>query len=225
MPGDGAGLQSRDPAIVSVPEIRDYLQINRRLTQLLDAGVSQIRLVGVEKQRLLISGLKGIWAATIVVEGVAGPELGAQLDAPNLLVLASSAADGVGSRLKAGSLILSGEVGHCPGYAQQGGVILLAGAVAGRAGLEQQGGTLIISGRSGPLCGERQRGGSLVLLGEVEPRGFGYARSGGRRESPDGRIAGTTSISNESQMVVKYLSKVASAHLGSRPEIETQHSR
>ena len=195
MPAEGVGPATRHPVVVSVPEIRDYLQINRRLTQLLDAGVQSIRLVGVERQRLLVSGLNGSWSATIEVDGFAGPELGAGLDAPHLVVVANCANDGIGSGLKAGMLVLTGESGCCAGYSQEGGQIVLLGATGGRAGLEQRSGTLVLAGPSGPLCGERQRGGALVLLGPTDPHELGYARLGGRLESPEGRIRGTSPLS------------------------------
>ena len=71
-----------DPVIV-VPEVRDYTKINAELTRLLDAGHRRVRLAGVDGQRLLARGLRGDWSAEVIVEGNAGPELAADLIAPN----------------------------------------------------------------------------------------------------------------------------------------------
>ncbi len=198
MHADSGGKPHAGLVVVPVPEIRDYLQVNRRLTQLLDAGVSRIRLAGVEKQRLLVSGLEGPWKATIEIEGSAGPELAAGLNAPDLTVIAEgSAADGLGAGMKAGTLVLTGDTSVAAGYAQIGGTIVVLGSVAERVGLEQVGGHLIVFGRTGPLVGERQRGGTLVLLGPVDLHGLRHASRGGSVQSPTGLVPGSASISPE----------------------------
>jgi glutamate synthase domain-containing protein 3 len=177
-------------AVVPVPEVRDYHQINRRVTQLLDAGHAHIRLAGVEGQRLLLWNLRGDWDALIVVEGRAGPELAAELDAPRLRVVCTgAAADGAGRGLRAGRLLLAGACGTGLGYAQRGGVIATLGAAGPRAGLEQLGGLLILAGPVGPLAGERQAGGTLVVLNETVGPHFGRAQRGGWRERWTGTVA------------------------------------
>ncbi len=68
--------------VIAVPEIRDYHAINSELVHRLDLGHRTIRLAGVRGQRLLAAGLVGGWSAVIELEGDAGPELAAGLDAP-----------------------------------------------------------------------------------------------------------------------------------------------
>ena len=97
IPPDGMG-RDRDVPVVSIPDIRDYQKINAELVALLDAGHRRVRLAGAEGQRLLGSGLRGAWNALIDLEGLAGTELAAALDAPGLtIVCRGPAADGAGA--------------------------------------------------------------------------------------------------------------------------------
>lgn len=170
--------------VLPVPEIRDYLKINAELIHALDDGARLVRLAGVEGQRLLAHGLRGRWNAVVEVEGRAGPELAADLDAPGLTVVALGAVDdGAGRGLRSGRLLIHGDADDGLGYTQRGGVILAAGAAGARAGLDQAGGLLVIAGAVGRLAGERQRGGRLVLLGDPDQIGpfLGHGQVAGER--------------------------------------------
>jgi methylamine---glutamate N-methyltransferase subunit B len=154
--------------VLAVPEIRDYRAINGELVRHLDQGCRAIRLTGAGGQRLLASGLTGSWAGVIEVAGDAGPELAAEMDAPNLtLVCRGSVGDGGASRLIAGRVLIVGRAGVAFGYAQRGGLAMVAGTTGARAGLRQRGGDLILIGRAGPLCGESQSGGRLLTCAEL----------------------------------------------------------
>lgn len=168
------------PPIV-VPELRDYQQINAELVRRLTLGQRHVRLEGVEGQRLLVSRISGSWQALVELEGNAGPELAAELDAPGLTVVCrGSAADGAGRGLAAGRLLIQGTAGAAIGYFQQGGLIVAAGDVGPRAGLAQRGGDLVLLAATGALAGERQSGGRLLYeQARVGPH-FGHARRGGR---------------------------------------------
>lgn len=169
-------------ATLSVPEIRDYEQINKELTRLLAGGARRVVLAGVEGQRLLASGIRGPWSASIEVRGRAGPELAAGLDAPGVFVICrGDAADGAGSRLASGTVVVEGGVGDGLGYAQSGGTILVLGPAEHRAGLLQAGGTLVVLGGLGRLANEGQSGGTFVMgEGHAGPH-LGRGRRGGRR--------------------------------------------
>lgn len=169
-----------DPVIV-VPEVRDYTRINAELTRLLDAGHSRIRLAGVDGQRLLAHGLRGHWSALVVIEGNAGPELAADMLAPGLTVACTgSARDGAGRGLRAGRLVIAGDVDAAVGYTQAGGMIVVHGTAGPRAGLDQSGGELMILGRVDRLAGERQSGGTIALFGDGLGPFSGHGRSGGQ---------------------------------------------
>lgn len=180
LPGHGPD-QPRPDTIIPVPEIRDYRQINLRLAQALSSGARHLRLAGVEGQRLLAADLRGLWEAIIEVEGRAGPELAAGLDAPGLTIIGlGPAADGAGRGLHAGRLLILGTAGDALGYTQAGGVILAAGPAGSRVGLDQSGGLLAVAGPVGRLAAERQAGGRLFLLDpDVGPHP-GVGHRGGR---------------------------------------------
>jgi formylmethanofuran dehydrogenase subunit C len=179
-PGRDEGGSQELPIIV-VPDIRDYTKINSELTKLLDAGHRLVRLIGVDGQRLLTHGLRGLWSAIVIVEGNAGPELAAELDAPNLIVACSgSAKDGAGRGIKTGRLWIGGNAESAVGYGQSGGTIFVRGSAGPRAGLGQTGGSLMVVGEVGRLSGERQSGGVLMIKnGPIGPFS-GHGRIGGR---------------------------------------------
>ena len=139
-----------------------------------------IRLIGVRGQRLMIAGLAGSWEATIAVEGDAGPELAAGLDAPALTVVClGHVADGGASGLRAGRMLVLGDVGTAFGYAQRGGLAIAVGGAGPRAGLNQAGGVLALLGTAGPLAGERQSGGLLFARADrIGPHSGRGRRSG-----------------------------------------------
>jgi glutamate synthase domain-containing protein 3 len=167
--------------VIAVPEIRDYHAINSELVRCLDAGHRIHHLAGVRGHRLLAAGLAGTWTALIEVEGDAGPELAAGLDAPGVIVVCRGRADdGAASRLRAGTVLVLGEVGIAFGYAQAGGVAVARSGAGSRAGLGQSGGDLILLGTAGPLAGERQSGGRLFAFADRIGPHAGRGRSAGR---------------------------------------------
>jgi glutamate synthase domain-containing protein 3 len=172
--GDGA------TATLVVPEIRDYTRINAQVRQHLDDGCRRVVLVGVEGQRLLLSGLVGSWAASIELEGDAGPELGAECDVPGVYItVRGSVGDGAGREMRNGWIVVLGSATTCLGYRLRGGFIGVRGDSGPRAGLEQSGGTIVSFGELGDLAGERATGGTLVGLDSRASRRPGFGRAGG----------------------------------------------
>jgi len=180
------GEEVRVAPIVPVSELRDYRRINAELSRLLDEGHPRVRLEGVEGQRLLLTGLAGGWDAVVELDGSAGPELAAGLNAPGLLVVCQGdAADGAGSGLFGGRVLIAGDTGAVVGYAQRGGVVVVAGSAGPRAGLNQSGGTLVLLGPAGRLAGERQSGGTLFVRAEGVGPHASRDRRGGRLVAGD----------------------------------------
>jgi glutamate synthase domain-containing protein 3 len=170
------------PAVLCLPEIRDYERINAELAQRLDEGHAHVRLTGAEGQRLLASGLAGGWSAVVEIEGSAGPELAAGLDAPGLTVVCRGpAADGAGRGLRAGLLLILGQAGDALGYALEGGAVVAAAGAGARAGLNQRGGTLIVLGAVGALAAERQAGGRFAAIETRLGPHAGRGRRGGQQ--------------------------------------------
>ncbi len=173
----------RSPAAVPivVPELRDYQQINAEIVRRLNQGERHVRLEGVAGQRLLVSRIAGDWQALIELDGDAGPELAAELDAPSLTVVCrGSAADGAGRGLKAGRLLIGGVAGPAIGYFLRGGLVVAVGNVGSRAGLNQHGGDLVLLGKVGALAGERQSGGRLVFRHGSNGPHTGHGRQAGQ---------------------------------------------
>ncbi len=162
-------------AVVPVPEIRDYRAINLEIIRLLNEGQPRIILAGAHGQRLLAAGIAGPWRAVVEVDGDAGPELAAGLDAPGLtIVCRGGVEDGGASGLLSGFVAVMGSCGTAFGYAQRGGLAVAVGSVGPRAGLCQMGGDLVLLSDAGPLAGERQSGGRLFAsarLGDHPGRG------------------------------------------------------
>lgn len=177
------------PSAISVPELRDYHQINAEVVRRLDRGETHVRLEGVERQRLLAARLKGDWNATVELLGDAGPELAAGMDAPGLVVVCrGSSGDGAGSGLCAGAVLLLGPTGTAVGYAQSGGLIVAVGRAGPRAGLRMSGGDLVLLTATGPLAGEGQTGGRLYLpMSDVGPH-VGWNARGGQRSRVDAAL-------------------------------------
>lgn len=184
--------QDGDPRTVpsvSIPDIRDYERINATLVQFLDEGHARVRLQGAEGQRLLAAGLSGAWRAVVEIDGRAGPEIAAELNAPGLTVQCHGAvADGAGRALRAGRLLIAGDAGPALGYAMEGGTIIATGNAGPRAGLNQRGGVIVVLGSVGRLAGERQSGGLFFARGEALGPHAGRGARGGRlvRLGPEG---------------------------------------
>ena len=178
------------PVEVSVPEVRDYTRINAEVVRLLDAGHRQIKLAGVDGQRLLLHAIRGDWTARIDVDGDAGPELAAELDAPGVRVVCSgSAADGAGRGLRFGAVLILGDAGEAVGCAQVGGLVVVAGSAGARAGLGQSGGVLVVGGSVGRLAGERRTGGRMAVPSGAMGHGFGRGSRLPIAVGPDAREA------------------------------------
>ncbi len=169
MDNDVSGLPEREALhvpVLAVPEIRDYQRVNAELFQLLEQGHRRVRLAGVERQRLLVAGLSGPWQAVVEIEGFAGPEVAAGLDAPELtVVVRGDTADGAASGMRSGRVVIVGNTGAAAGYALHGGTLVVYGDAGPRGGLNQSGGVILIGGAVGQLAGERQSGGVLFALG------------------------------------------------------------
>lgn len=160
-------LGEGDVAVIPIPEVRDYRAVNAAIVAHLGRGHKTIRLAGMRGQRLMASGLSGPWSATIVIEGDAGPELAAGLEAPELsIVCQGHAADGAASGMRSGRLVVMGPAGPAFGYALKGGLAVAAGSVGPRAGLNQAGGDIVLLGQTGALAGERQAGGRLFAIAD-----------------------------------------------------------
>ena len=192
--------------VIVIPEVRDYQRINSELIVRLDEGHPLIRLTGAGGHRLLASRISGRWNAVVEIEGDVGPEIALGLNAPGLTVICrGDAADGAGSGLIAGLLVIQGSAGNAVGYAQRGGTIVVMRDSGHRAGLNRAGGTLALLGAAGRLVGERQSGGAILVdLDKLGPYP-GHANRGGRL-IPLGSATGT--VAPERQEIDRLLARL-----------------
>ena len=126
----------------------------------------------------------------VEVEGHAGPELAAELDAPGLTVVCRGpVADGAARDLRAGRVIILGDAGDALAYSQRGGTVLVAGSSGHRAGLGLAGGSLVMLGQvgqAGRRASERRADLGGRRAGSARTPGEGGAEVGSSSIAPEG---------------------------------------
>ena len=156
--------KDRTTPVVPIPEIRDYQRINAELARLLDEGHARVRLSGAEGHRLLISDLAGSWQAVVEVEGRAGPEFAAGLDAPGVTVVCRGPATDGGAKSPRGESRSSATRAMPWAMPRRAASCSSPGRRVPAAGLNQHGGVLAVLGAVGRLAGDRQAGGRLFAF-------------------------------------------------------------
>ncbi len=150
-----------------------YRDLNRRLREAATEGEARFRLVNVNGQRYIGTGLKGDLHLEIC--GVPGNDLGAFLSGPTILVR-NNAQDAIGNTMDSGSIIVKGDAGDVIGYGMRGGTIFINGNVGYRVGIHmkayrQKSPVIVIGGAAGDFLGEYMAGGVIILLGLSERNG------------------------------------------------------
>ena len=143
-----------------------FKELNQLIRQAVAKGNTSLKLSGVNGQRYIGTGLQG--KIKITVEGVAGADLGAFMDGPNIVVK-GNAQDAVGNTMNAGSIIVHGNASDVCGIAARAGRMFIKGDVGYRAGIHMKEyqdlkPVLIIGGRAYDFLGEYMAGGILVVL-------------------------------------------------------------
>ena len=145
-----------------------YRQVNEAVRAAIAEGASTVRLVNVNGQRYIGTGLVGE-DVRIEVHGTAGQDMAMFMDGPTLEVF-GNAQDGVGNTMNAGKVIVHGDAGDVLGYGMRGGTILIKGDVGYRVGIHMKAyenniPVVVAGGKSRDFFGEYMAGGLLVLLG------------------------------------------------------------
>ena len=145
-----------------------YRQVNEAIRSAIAEGASTIRLRGINGQRYIGNGItdKNV---TIIVEGVAGQDLGMFMAGAHVVVEAS-AQDGVGNTMDSGSVVVHGNAGDVVGYGMRGGSVFVRGDVGYRVGIHMKEfkthkPLIVAGGCARDFFGEYMAGGELVLLG------------------------------------------------------------
>jgi glutamate synthase domain-containing protein 3 len=145
-----------------------YRAVNDAVRAALEDGATTIRLVNVNGQRYIGTGLSG-GAIRIEVHGTPGQALAMFMDGPTVEVF-GNAQDGVGNTMNSGRVTVHGSVGDVLGYGMRRGQVFVEGDAGYRAGIhmkahEGQGPVIVCGGKARDFFGEYMAGGLLVLLG------------------------------------------------------------
>jgi glutamate synthase domain-containing protein 3 len=169
------GLSREAPPVVRDGDVASidcdgvyYRAVNDAVRAALEGGATTVRLLHVNGQRYIGTGLRGE-GLRIEVSGTPGQALAMFMDGPTVEVF-GNAQDGVGNTMNSGTVIVHGAVGDVLGYGMRRGRIFVEGDVGYRAGIhmkadEGQSPVIVCGGKARDFFGEYMAGGVLVLLG------------------------------------------------------------
>ncbi|RJQ54196.1 MAG: hypothetical protein C4521_04925 [Actinobacteria bacterium] len=169
-----------------------YRQLNERIREAIEAGETEIELVGVNGQRYIGGGIKAK-GVTISINGVPGNDLATFMNGPTVIVN-NNAQDGCGNTMNAGKIVVHGDAGDVLGYGMRGGRLFVRGDVGYRVGIhmkayETQVPVIVAGGIARDFLGEYMAGGILVVLGIRHSNG-----NGGRGETGAGQNGGVHTV-------------------------------
>jgi glutamate synthase domain-containing protein 3 len=145
-----------------------YKHVNEAVRQCFSEGVKTVKLVNVNGQRYIGTGIKGK-DLRIEVHGCPGNDMAMFMSGPTLEVF-GNAQDGVGNTMNAGTVVVHGSAGDVLGYGMRGGKVFIKGDVGYRVGIHMKAyedlrPIMICGGKARDFFGEYMAGGLLILLG------------------------------------------------------------
>lgn len=145
-----------------------YKYVNEAVRAAFADGVKTVKLINVNGQRYIGTGIKGK-GLRIEVHGTPGQDLAMLMDGPTVEVF-GNAQDGVGNTMNAGDVIIHGDAGDVLGYGMRGGRVFIKGDVGYRVGIHMKAfenlrPIMIAGGKARDFFGEYMAGGLLILLG------------------------------------------------------------
>lgn len=154
-------------SLVISAEGKHYRVLNEEIHAAVRKGVKEIIVRGVKGQRYIGAGIRK--KVRIIIEGVAGNDLGAFMDGPEIIVK-GNAQDGVGNTMSGGRIVVEGDAGDIVGYAMRGGEIYIRGDVGYRVGIHmksygEERPVIVVGGTAKDFLGEYMAGGILAVLG------------------------------------------------------------
>jgi len=164
---DPAATREGDVLTLDV-QSRYYKQVNEAIRAGFADGVKTVKLVNVNGQRYIGTGIKGK-DLKIEVHGTPGQDMAMFMDGPTLEVF-GNAQDGVGNTMNAGTVYVHGDAGDVLGYGMRGGKVFVRGDVGYRVGIHMKAfenlvPIMVCGGKARDFFGEYMAGGLLVLLG------------------------------------------------------------
>jgi len=145
-----------------------YKNMNEAVRRAFADGAKTVRLLNVNGQRYIGTGLRGE-GLRIEVRGTPGQAVAMFMDGPTVEVY-GNAQDGVGNTMNSGQVIVHGSVGDVLGYGMRRGRIFVRGDAGYRAGIHMKADeglapVIVCGGKARDFFGEYMAGGLLVLLG------------------------------------------------------------
>ncbi len=144
-----------------------YRDLNQKIKELVESGVTRVELHNVFGQRYIGTGL--VKAIDIDVYGTPGNDLGMLMNGSRITVH-GNAQDGCGNTMNEGNIVIHGHAGDVPLLSARGGHIFVRDDVGYRAGIHmkeygEKKPVLVVGGTAQDFCGEYMAGGILMLLG------------------------------------------------------------
>jgi len=145
-----------------------YKYVNEATRRCFADGAKTVRLINVNGQRYIGTGIKGN-DLRIEVHGTPGQDMAMFMDGPTLEVF-GNAQDGVGNTMNAGTVYVHGSAGDVLGYGMRGGRVFIKGDVGYRVGIHMKAyedlrPIMVCGGKARDFFGEYMAGGLLILLG------------------------------------------------------------
>ena len=125
----GATERSGDVASIDCRSVH-YKMVNEAVRAAAASGATTVRLVNVNGQRYIGTGLRGA-GLRIEVHGTPGQAVAMFMDGPTVEIY-GNAQDGVGNTMNSGEVIVHGSAGDVLGYGMRSGRIFVEGDVGYR---------------------------------------------------------------------------------------------
>jgi glutamate synthase domain-containing protein 3 len=164
-----------------------YTPLNQRIREAIESGADEIVITNVLGQRFIADGVKG--NVTIVINGVAGGDLGMFMRGPTCIVF-GNCDHAPGNTMEDGRIIIHGSAGDAVAHSMRGGKIFVRDNIGYRGGIHMKQyrdkfPVLVIGGEFRSFLGEYMAGGLILALGDprkitVKERGIGSGIHGGK---------------------------------------------
>jgi len=144
-----------------------YRELNKKIRELAENGVTRILLKNVRGQRYIGDGITNPHLV-IEIEGVPGEDLGFGMGGPTIIVYGPGQ-NAIGNTMDSGKIVIHGLAGDALAYGMRGGKLFVRDDVGYRVGIhmkayKDKSPLVVIGGTSGDFLGEYMAGGTLILL-------------------------------------------------------------
>lgn len=144
-----------------------YKELNRKIRELSDAGITQLVLTHVRGQRYIGDGITNR-DLLIEIQGVPGEDLGYGMGGPTIIVHGPGQ-NAIANTMDSGKIVVHGLAGDALAYGMRGGTLFVRDDVGYRVGIhmkayKDKSPTVVVGGAAGDFLGEYMAGGTLILL-------------------------------------------------------------